>query len=88
MPLINAHPDVSSGARGLVFMHLINAHPEVSTRTRGLIFMPLINAHLELSRRARGLIFDLRLHPYFVFASSEGIGESAHMHIPAFIFTA
>ena len=50
--------------------------------------MPLINAHLELSRMARGLIFDLRLHPYFVNASSEGIGESVHMHIVAFIFTA
>ena len=44
--------------------------------------MLLINAHYVVSSNARGLNFGprLHLHPYFVYASSEGSGESAHMH--------
>ena len=40
--------------------------------------MPLINAYACLG----ALIFSLsfHLHPYFVYAGSEGSGESAHMH--------
>ena len=43
--------------------------------------MPLINGHADLSHRASGLNFDLNiyLYPYFVYTSSEGSGESAHM---------
>ena len=41
--------------------------------------MPLINAH-DITSEAGGLWFDisLHLHPYFVYASSKGSGESAH----------
>ena len=44
--------------------------------------MPLINAHADATREARGLKFglSLHLHPYFVYASTEGSGESVHMH--------
>ena len=43
--------------------------------------MPLIIAHADVSSRARGQIYGLSLHlyPYFVYASSEGSGESTHM---------
>ena len=43
--------------------------------------MLLIKAQAGVSNKARGLNFgiDLYLHPYFVNASSEGSGESAHM---------
>ena len=43
--------------------------------------MPLIKAHAEVSSEARGLNFclSLHLHPYFMYASSEGSGGSAHM---------
>ena len=43
--------------------------------------MPLINAHAEVSSKARDIHFVLSLHlqPYFVYAISEGSGESAHM---------
>ena len=44
--------------------------------------MPLINALADISSKARCINFDLslRLPPYFVYASSEGSDESAHMH--------
>ena len=40
-----------------------------------------LNAHIDVSDMARGLKFDpgLHLYPYFVYASSETSGESAHM---------
>ena len=40
-----------------------------------------LNAHACASVRVRGLRFGLSLHllPYYVYASSEGFGESAHM---------
>ena len=39
-------------------------------------------AHAAVSSRARCLKFvlSLHLHPYFVFASSQGTGESVHLH--------
>ena len=42
--------------------------------------VPLINAHVDISSKARGLHFGLCIHLllYFVYASSEGSGESAH----------
>ena len=42
---------------------------------------PPLNAHIDVSDSARGLKFDLspHLYPYFVYASSETSGESAHM---------
>ena len=42
----------------------------------------IINAHANASSRARGRNFSPSLHLqlYFVYASSEGSGESAHMH--------
>ena len=42
---------------------------------------PPINAHVDISSRARGLNFglSLHLHPYFVFAISEGCGEGADL---------
>ena len=44
--------------------------------------MYLINAHSDVSNKAKGLSFVLSHHlqPYFVYASSEGSGESVHMH--------
>ena len=44
--------------------------------------MYLINAHSDVSSKVRGLSFVLshHLHRYFVYASSEGSGESVHMH--------
>ena len=44
--------------------------------------MPLINSHADISRRANGRLnfsLSLYLHPYFVYESSEGSGESAHL---------
>ena len=43
--------------------------------------MPLLNAHADLFSWTRGLMFglSLHLHPYFVYVSSEGCGESEHM---------
>ena len=40
-----------------------------------------INDHSDISRVARGLNFGLspHLHPYFVYTSSEGSGESANL---------
>ena len=41
----------------------------------------LINAHADIFSIARSLNFglSLHLHPFFVYASSEGFGESAHI---------
>ena len=41
---------------------------------------PPLNAHAEVSSSARCLNFGLGLHlyPYFMYASSEGSGESVH----------
>ena len=43
--------------------------------------MPLINAHSDVSSRAMDLIFalSLHLHPYSVYVSCDGSGESEHM---------
>ena len=40
---------------------------------------PHLNAHADITSGARDLNFDLslHLHPYFVYASSKGSGESA-----------
>ena len=42
-----------------------------------------INTPAEIFRKARGLNFDLSflLHPYFMHASSEDSGESAHFSL-------
>ena len=52
--------------------------------------VPLINAHPDVFKEARGLYFglSLHLHPYFMYASSEGSGESAHMRRLAWAFAA
>ena len=41
-----------------------------------------LNTHADVSSGVRVLKFGLmlHLHPYFVYASSEGYGESVHMH--------
>ena len=41
---------------------------------------PRFNTHADVPSRARGLKFglSLHLHPYFMFSSSKGSGESAH----------
>ena len=41
---------------------------------------PTINAHSDISSETRGLSFgpSLHLHPYFVYESNEGFGESAY----------
>ena len=47
-----------------------------------LIRMPPLNVHADISRGARSMTFfdlSLHLHPYFVHASSDGYGESAHL---------
>ena len=51
---------------------------------------PLMNAHTDVFSGDRGLKFGLSLHlyPYFLYASSEGSGESAHMRRLAWAFTA
>ena len=43
----------------------------------------LIKAHVDESSGARGLNFNssLHLHPYFVYASSEGSGETVDAHV-------
>ena len=45
--------------------------------------MPPLNARADVSNVARGLDFGLglNLHPYLMYASSEGSGESTHSHI-------
>ena len=42
--------------------------------------MPLINTHADISSNARDQNVGLRLHlhPYFVYASGECLGKSAH----------
>ena len=47
--------------------------------------MSLINVNADVSSKVRGLkfSFSLHLHPNFVYASSIGSGESAHVHIRA-----
>ena len=42
--------------------------------------MPLIYAHAGTSTKARGINFglSLHLHPYIVYTSGKGSGESAH----------
>ena len=42
---------------------------------------PSIKHHADISSRTRGPNFgtSLHLHPYFVYASSEGSGEYVHM---------
>ena len=51
--------------------------------------MPLINVHADVSSGARYLQFGLTLHLqlYFMYASSEGAGEFAHMHKVVFSAT-
>ena len=51
---------------------------------------PQLNAHAEVFSGARGLNFglSLHLHPYFVYASSEGSGESAQARRLAWVFVA
>ena len=46
-----------------------------------LYLKPPFNIHADISRVANGLNFglSLHLHPYFVYASREGTGESAHI---------
>ena len=43
---------------------------------------PPFNTRADVTRKARGLKFGLRLHLLlcFVYASSEGSGETAHKH--------
>ena len=43
--------------------------------------MPLVNTHADVSSEARDLNFGLssHLHPYFVYVSSQGSGESGPM---------
>ena len=43
--------------------------------------MPLANTHADVSSKANGLKLGMSLHlyAYFMYASSEGSGESAHM---------
>ena len=45
--------------------------------------MPIINDHVDVSSEARCLTFglSLHLHPHFLYASSEGSGESARLGI-------
>ena len=52
--------------------------------------MSQTNLHDDVSRKAtdRKLSFDLQLHPYFVYESSIGSGESVHMHRLACVFAA
>ena len=52
--------------------------------------MPLTNAHAEISSKAGDMNFVLSLHlqSYFVYAISEGSGESAHMRRLAWAFAA
>ena len=52
--------------------------------------MSIINDHADVSSEARGRIFglSLHLHLHFVYASSEGPGESAHMRRLAWAFAA
>ena len=49
-----------------------------------------INAHAYVSSRAWGSKFSLsmHLHPFYVYASSEGYDESAHMRRLALAFVA
>ena len=44
--------------------------------------MSLINVRANLSSGAKGPIFGMSLHlqPYFAYVSSEGSGESVHVH--------
>ena len=51
-------------------------------RPKGLVWSKGLNAHAHMPSEARFLHFrpSLPLHPYFVYASSEGSGESAHLH--------
>ena len=55
-----------------------------------LSLTPVINTHAGVSNGARSLQFglSLHLHPFFVYASSEDSGESAHMRRLAWIFVA
>ena len=48
---------------------------------------PQINAYVDISVGSKGLDLGLRFHlyPYFVFASSDGSEESAHMHLPSLV---
>ena len=45
--------------------------------------MPLMDAHADISSKAGGLHFglNLHLHPYYVFASREGCGETENTHL-------
>ena len=48
---------------------------------------PQINANVDISIGSRGLDLGLRFHlyPYFVYASSDGSEESAHMQLPLLV---
>ena len=52
--------------------------------------MPPVNDHTDVSSEARCQIIclSLNLHPYFVFASSQGSGEFAHMRKLTWAFVA
>ena len=50
--------------------------------------MSLIISLADVPNEARGLNIGLKLHIYFVYASSEGSGKSKHMHKFAMAFVA
>ena len=53
--------------------------------------MPPLNSQADISRRARAALnlgLSLHLHPYFVYASSQDPGESAHLRQLAQAFVA
>ena len=76
---LKAHADVCSGARGLNYISTLCMNRKGSGKSTHL---PL-NACADVSRGARGLKFGLclHLHPYFVYTSSEGSGESVQTHL-------
>ena len=51
---------------------------------------PIFNAHADVSGWARGLKFSLNLHvhPYFMYVSSKGTDESAHLSRLVWAFVA
>ena len=82
------------------FMIEINCQSDMYLKHRGQYItfctyiayaqMSPLNAHIDVSSRARSLNFDpgLHFHSYFVYASSETSGESAHMRRLVRVFNA
>ena len=64
-----------------LLVYRMSIYIKAIARDFGTAQMHLLNAIADVSSKARGLISDpnLHLHPYFVFASSEGSCESARM---------